>query len=186
MYNGLAGYESFLKDRRLVQQDKALFYTRWVRRFLHTVMPMSNLSNEDKARHYCDQLRRDGRFEDWQIEQAGKAVDLYLNLYLPSKPPQHSEPEAKPEPKIEADFYTAIERARELLRLRHYSYRTEQTYLEWMKRYGRYVQEHKLDWRTSDAARLTGASVARSAEEALTDDAVDIAAVLTPVFKKKS
>ncbi len=149
----LEGFEGFLVERHLAQPDKAPFFTRWVRRFLQTVMPLSNLSDEDKIRHFRDQIQRDERFADWQVEQAAKAVELYLNLYLKTDPLPDTEPETGAESKAKDDMSAAIAQARELLRLRHYSYRTECTYLEWMERYHRYILKLGLDWKTPDAAR---------------------------------
>ena len=44
-------------------------------------------------------------------------------------------------------------RARAQLRLRHYAYRTEQTYLEWLGRYGRFAEQRALPWAAADTAR---------------------------------
>lgn len=50
-------------------------------------------------------------------------------------------------------FREAYEKARELIRLRHYSYRTETSYLDWLRRYGAYASEHQLDWRQESTLR---------------------------------
>ncbi len=40
----------------------------------------------------------------------------------------------------------ALREMRKLLRLRHYAYRTEQTYVEWVERYLKYVARQELAW----------------------------------------
>jgi len=47
----------------------------------------------------------------------------------------------------------AMLRMRELIRLRHYSYSTEQSYLNWVGRYVRYCSGRGLDFAASDSMR---------------------------------
>ena len=47
----------------------------------------------------------------------------------------------------------ALGEARTLIRLRHDAYRTEQTYLEWLGRYGRFTEQRALPWAVVDTAR---------------------------------
>lgn len=50
-------------------------------------------------------------------------------------------------------FAGALGEARTLIRLRHYAYRTEQAYLEWLGRYGRFADQRSLPWSAADTAR---------------------------------
>jgi integron integrase len=124
-----------------------------------------------------DQLARDTLLQDWQRRQAMKAVELYLNVFLPEasgecrvasgeenvdavSPPRSIQPEKRggdttstinaDQPVSERD---ALERMKNLLKLRHYSPRTQQTYTEWVQRYFKYAKIQKLDWRESDIVR---------------------------------
>ena len=47
----------------------------------------------------------------------------------------------------------AMHEVRRLIRMRHYAYRTEQTYLGWLSKYGTFVQKRNLPWDASDSAR---------------------------------
>ena len=47
----------------------------------------------------------------------------------------------------------ALREMRELLKLRHYSPRTEKTYAEWVKRFFRYAKIQKLDWVSPNTVR---------------------------------
>ena len=40
-----------------------------------------------------------------------------------------------------------------MIRIRHYAYRTEQTYLGWLSQYGAFVQKRQLPWDAPDSAR---------------------------------
>jgi integron integrase len=47
----------------------------------------------------------------------------------------------------------AVARLRELMRLRHYSYRTEQSYIQWAERLERFCRARNLDWTAPDSVR---------------------------------
>ena len=47
----------------------------------------------------------------------------------------------------------AIHETRRLIRMRHYAYRTEQTYLGWLSQYGAFIQKRQLPWDVPDSAR---------------------------------
>ena len=50
-------------------------------------------------------------------------------------------------------FAAALGETRTLIRLRHYVYRTEQTYLEWLGRYGRFADQRGLPWAVAEERR---------------------------------
>jgi integron integrase len=47
----------------------------------------------------------------------------------------------------------AIQETRRLIRVRHYAYRTEQTYLGWLAQYGEFVRRRVLPWDMPDTVR---------------------------------
>ena len=47
----------------------------------------------------------------------------------------------------------AINEARRLMRLRHYAYRTEQTYVNWISQYAEFVKRRELGWDEPDSVR---------------------------------
>jgi integron integrase len=47
----------------------------------------------------------------------------------------------------------AISRLKELMRLRHYSYRTEQSYVQWAERFGGFCRSRELEWAEPDSVR---------------------------------
>ncbi|MFO7821821.1 MAG: integron integrase [Lentisphaeria bacterium] len=145
----LTPVSQFIEQRNLVPEKYRRYYLHWIRRFLQT--PAANnpaLSKDDSLRGYVQELNQDVKVEDWQVEQAERAVKLYLYTYLPGTSGAGSaagkEAEADDLPPVSASTGKALEQMRELLRLRHYSYRTEQTYLDWCRRYFAYAAEHRL------------------------------------------
>jgi len=112
----------------------------------------------DRREQFVETLHREYSCTEWQIEQAEQAVQLY-HLFLEGE-------QARTVPVAgdgESSSSNGIERARsvkdiltemcELLRLRHYSYRTEKTYLDWVNRYVAYGREHKCSLRSPQTVK---------------------------------
>lgn len=143
----LTGVSQFLEERDLVPRKYLRFYLHWIRRFLQC--PSANrpgLTNDDSLRSFVDALQRDPGVQDWQTDQAERAVKLYLFTFLESER-SASDPESKPpneDAPVDAPCQKVLDKMRELLRLRHYSYRTEKTYLHWCRRYRRYAVLNSL------------------------------------------
>jgi integrase len=140
-------FMEFIRSRGVVPERNIPFYVSWVRRYLQTEMPGVIVDLTDKLQFFCEQLDRQGGVQDWQMDQARRAVELYERVYR--KEPL---PNAAPERPL-AEGETACERMRDLIRLRHYSLRTEQTYLDWVRRFLAYTKANQLDWQSDGAIR---------------------------------
>ena len=129
---GLEEYGEFLLRRRIVPEIHAPHYVKWVRKFLeHATDP--KLTLEERIEEYKEGLRKEGRWEDWQVEQAERAVKVYFHSFRDGKGL-----EARPVSRVDrdgagrVDVQEVLAASRSLLRTKHYSYRTEQTYLGWI------------------------------------------------------
>lgn len=158
----LQSFEIFIRNRKLAPEHNIPYYASWVRRFLQTEPPASNLKEEDRIIRFSDQLECDSLVEDWQVRQAVRAVQLYLNVFL--KQAQTQEQAKEQQSSTPTDETEMLQKMRTLIRLRHYSYRTEQTYLDWVKRYLHYAREHGVDFRSTDGVRsyLSYLAIARN------------------------
>lgn len=145
----LQSFETFLRNRKLSPEHNIPYYASWVRRFLQAEPPATNLKDEDRIIRFNDQLERDNALEDWQVRQAIRAVQIYLNIFLKQAQAQANEKQAS----APTDETELLVKMRNLIRLRHYSFRTEQTYLDWVKRYLNYAREHDVDFRSTDGVR---------------------------------
>lgn len=143
----LQSFEIFIRNRKLAPERNIPYYASWVRRFLQSEPPVSKLKDEDRLIRFTDQLERDSLIEDWQVRQAVRAVQLYLNVFL--KQSQTQDKKETP-PSTSTDEKELLQKMLTLIRLRHYSYRTEQTYLDWVKRYFHYSREQGIDFRSTD------------------------------------
>lgn len=77
----LSRFGEYLLKRKLTQEKTARFYVMWVRRFLN-VPPNPSLSSSERVDGYIESLRADGNWEDWQTEQAARALQIYFGVFL--------------------------------------------------------------------------------------------------------
>jgi integron integrase len=132
----LPEFQSYLRDRHLAPEKNVPFLAYWVSRFL-SYGRKKDISTDDYdeavAIEFLDMLRADEKILDWQPRQADDALKLYYFHYLgkagPKLPDAISSDEAP----------DALMEVTRLIRLRHYSYSTERTYLHWIKRFISYA-----------------------------------------------
>ena len=135
---GLEEFGEFLLRRRIVPEKNAKFYVAWVRKFLGQAAD-PKLSPEERIEDFVEGLRREGGREDWQVEQAERAVKTYFHAFQDG-----AGLEERPAARVERDtagrvgVAETLAATRELLRTKHYSYRTEQTYLGWIGQFLEY------------------------------------------------
>jgi integron integrase len=151
-YIDLQPFEDYIRERNLVDDMHLPYYMNWVLRFLRAEFDRENLSENDLLQCYSDQLARDDSVADWQLRQAMKAVELYLNVYLPSKN-GIAEPDSEKRELLLSDDQQAMRKMKELMTLRHYSPKTQETYVGWVTRYFKYARIQAVDWNSPDTVR---------------------------------
>ena len=141
----LVDYEQYIINHNFVESSKSRYYVGWVRRFMG--MKLSNqLSEFEKVNQFCESLAVDPNFEEWQLRQAKHAVELYLNMFL-----KHVQAETTVSDPETFNYLNSLKIA---LRLKHYAYRTEQTYTDWSRRYLVYCREMKYNPKESSSVKL--------------------------------
>ena len=156
----LHDFEQYVKTRGLVDGKHLPYYTRWLQRFFAGAGSDPRLGLADAQRVFVESLERNGTPE-WQVGQAARAVELYQKHYLRFRQEEaekrrgDTQGEAKASGGLgsPATLEAAMHEARSLIRIRHYAYRTEQTYLGWLSQYGAFVEKRQLPWNTPDSAR---------------------------------
>ena len=78
---GAGGVWEFLLRRQIVPERNAKFYVGWIRRYLGQPVDPAK-SQEERVEEFIERLREEGRWEDWQIEQARRAIGVYFHAYL--------------------------------------------------------------------------------------------------------
>ena len=137
----LSEFGEYLLRRKLVPEQAARFHVVWVRKFL-AAAPEPALSLEDRQMRFLDAMRRAGSYQDWQIDQAERAIKLYFHAFQ-SAAQRSTEPipavlSASDGSVAKSEVLAAL---RSSLRVKHYSYRTEQTYADWIARLFEYLRD---------------------------------------------
>src|SRR5216684_3787717 len=131
----------FILKAQLVWENAAPYCVRWVRRFL--TRPASDEPLADQMRRFCETLERDEGCQDWQARQAEHAVRMYFVNFL-----QRTDWNRRPASTVvdedgRTDPLAALDQLRMRIRTRHYSYRTECSYADWVRRFLGYVAERE-------------------------------------------
>jgi len=96
----------------------------------------------DQVRRFCEDLERQGR-DDWQVRQAEQALRMYFINFL-----RRTDWNRRPQSEVvdeagRTNPHPALEQLRLRLRTRHYSYRTESSYADWVRRFLTYLAERQ-------------------------------------------
>ena len=89
--------------------------------------PGDRVESEDINR-YLKSLTR--RREDWQVKQASEAIELYLFFRRKKQATRNGKL-----PHVNEQWKSVVDDMKKMLRLKHLSFRTEQTYLGWVRRF---------------------------------------------------
>jgi len=130
----LPEFQSFIISRGLAAENKAPFFALWVKRF-QAFCANSSRDAGDGLNDFLVYLGSDGKTADWQIEQARQAVSIYLAHYLDK---ENLVFKTEVEPVMDKKD-AILARMKELLRIKHYAYSTERSYLDWSKRFFDYM-----------------------------------------------
>mgnify|MGYP006307289547 CR=1 FL=1 len=161
-------FGEYLVKSSVCRENHIRFYVYWVRSFFRRIDKWPADEWQILLQRFVNELTDEPNIEDWQVQQAERAVRLYFNNFRGGDGLQgaaHVEIGADGQVKV-VDLLSAV---REALRVRRYSYRTEQTYLDWIRRFVFYLakRENKHD---VPEVRRTGRPVEDSAEEHLPQD----------------
>ena len=153
----LPEFQDFLISRDLIPEKHIRYYAYWVSRFLAFSNNNENMILEQKILHFLAKLRKDRTIEEWQVQQAETAINVYLKNYLngdisifcPGKKEESytgnedsftAKEKVKDNLNLQRDYKDVVHKMRDMLRLRHYAYRTERTYLDWVKQFYIYLE----------------------------------------------
>ena len=141
----LVEYKEYLEKNNFADSKKSGYFVNWVRGFLRLKLPNS-LSNQEKIKQFSESLAVAEQLEDWQRDQARKAVEIYLNMFLKNVEKRAMHQNLR--------YSQILEEVKTSLRLQHYAYRTEQTYMEWIKRYLHYCVDRRMESEESSSVKL--------------------------------
>ena len=126
-------FSAFISDKGLVPEQQVGFYEKWLRDYAYFVKNNKIRSRSESLVRFIAHLEG-GDWEDWQLTQAERAVNIfYANFVNRDK---------TSEVVLSLSDEESLNKMVELLRLRHYALRTEQTYLKWGRSYFHYCSEY--------------------------------------------
>ncbi len=150
----LPEYQKYLRAKSLVQEKYITYYAHWASKFLSFSNRNMDLNHDLQVQKYLDDLKRHDNAADWQIRQAHDAIRLYFNHFKAGSFKNSNQVNMKGK-YLPDDINGLVDKVRQAIRIRHYSYRTEHTYIHWIKRFLNYIKDVK----TRDAAVLESADV---------------------------
>ena len=123
-----------------MKEKAAPYFVRWVRRFLTRAASDEPLA--DQVRGFCEELERGG-CQDWQVRQAEQALRIYFVNFRQRTDWHQGSGSTVVDEQGRAGPLAALEQMRLRIRTRHYSYRTERSYVDWARRFLSYVAEQQ-------------------------------------------
>ena len=148
----LPDFQKFLVERKLAPEGQVSFYALWASRFLSFSNRHQDKAIELRKRLFLDSLTKEQKLQNWQVNQADNAVGLYLNHFLSGDTSSLSPNAESVSQNRFPDYQGTRQKLREAIRIKHYAYSTERTYLEWFHRFYTYVTATKgKDWQKSGA-----------------------------------
>ena len=139
--SSLQEFGEFLLKAQLARPAAAPYFVRWVRRFLSR--PASDEPLTDQVRGFCEELERNGATEDSQVRQADQALRIYFVNFL-KRTDWHQRPASTVvDEQGQTSPLAALAQLRQRIRTRHYSYRTECTCADWVRRFLGYASQQQ-------------------------------------------
>ncbi|RPI73617.1 MAG: integron integrase, partial [Desulfobacteraceae bacterium] len=126
----LGSFNDFLNNQPVIPEKQRPFYVRWVEMFLRSMDGAEGVDfADDWVESFLNDLGR--RREVWQVKQAEDAIRLY-KYFLSSDDKPAGDQAGDP---FAMEWKQASDKMTRMLRLRQLSYRTEQTYRYWLRKF---------------------------------------------------
>lgn len=138
----LNAFKQFLSTKERLPEKNIPYYVKWVSdcyRYFD-IAESEPLTNEQNAK-FLNRLAK--KYEDWQVQQADRALRLYG--YFLSRSQKNDDGTAVA---VSSNWQKIEEELRGALKLRHRSYSTEKTYILWLRQFSGFIKDkkpHSLD-----------------------------------------
>ena len=125
----LSKFQKFLLEKKLAPEKSVFFYALWASKFFNYTRKKQMSSEKyqgNTVNEFLEALKSDPNVSDWQMRQANDAIRLYYFHYRGLKPSNLQAAKS-------TDFTPELlKETTRLIRIKHYSYSTERTYLQSM------------------------------------------------------
>jgi len=130
LQNTLPKFQEYLREKHLVPENTIQFFAYWASRFITFSNDNSKLAKNIRIEQFLLQLKSQPNIFDWQIQQAHQAITLYTGIFGAPETTRIP-PNFFKNPAVSAILHTMMQE----IRLKHYSYSTERSYIDWAKRF---------------------------------------------------
>jgi integron integrase len=141
--NILPEFQKFLTDKGLASKKHAPFYARWAGKFLAYSNNNDEPDLEKRMEIFLARLMKDQNIADWQVEQARDALKLYLYHYDGNELSRLDPAMPRIGKNTCLELPQVIMSLRDSIRIKHYAYKTERSYIGWAKRFYEYLSKMK-------------------------------------------
>lgn len=134
--NELMLFGEFLLKRSFVAEGKERFYVSWLRSFLVEEKKLAGVNWEEKLKTFLGVLSVNPRITSWQLNQAEHSVRLYCHNFRSNQSANCIPVNNRKTNECER-YVNEKETISELvksLRVKHYAYKTEKSYVAWCRR----------------------------------------------------
>lgn len=138
----LPEFQKFLREHKFVSEKNIPFYAYRASQFLAFSNKNENLSLPLRTEKFLNELKAKRNMHDWQINQAEESVKLYVGPFMKNNPAVFDLDSSKNKIK-NFNLSSLSEEIRKAIRIKHYSYSTERTYIDWVKRFYDYMMDIK-------------------------------------------
>ena len=81
----LPEFQEYLLSHKLISEKNIPFYALWASKFISFLNRNPNIPKDSALTAFLDQLPKQKKIEDWQLQQAEEVVKLYLEHFLKGK-----------------------------------------------------------------------------------------------------
>jgi integron integrase len=155
-----ANYDKALEDRKILEGHR-IYWRRWLAEyFTHCSNSKYEAVDKNAIEPFLEKLRSQNR-QQWQCEQAEKAVRLYYSiiktpdmggLKINAATGEVEKQKPSDEPICCATWEKAIEEMASLIKVKHYAQSTFKNYIGWVSRFRKFLNDKvPTNLRSSDA-----------------------------------
>ncbi len=141
--NILPKFQQFLVDKGFASKKHAPFYARWASKFLTYSNNNDEPDLEKRTESFLALLMKDQNTADWQVDQARDALKLYIHHFDGNNLLKTAVDKAGTAKNHLSDYPQIIRSLRNSIRIKHYAYKTERSYIGWVKRFYEYITKIK-------------------------------------------
>jgi len=156
----LPEFQQFLLSRHFAESKNVFYYAFWVKKFMDFAGGIDNPDIKTKIESFLNDLVSRARFQSWQVRQAEEAVQLFYYHFLPVQTEGHTLPAHRESGSVSdplPNLPEMISRMKQILAVKHYSPKTIDSYIHWLKRFWHFTsrgqKDHSEQTLTSDDVR---------------------------------